>query len=219
MKKIIFLAATSALCALPANANEESRKGFYVPLTAGYNQVKQLHGVGGSAFNVGKIRDDFGAGVTFETGIGYDFGNIRTELVYNLVDTTVEKAYNDLLGNSDSARGDLTLHAVTVGAYYDFESNSKFTPYFGGSIGGGKVTINNLREVWDNGNDISEDSGTSVNGVLFFTAKVGTSYDLNEKIDLFGEVSYYGTEEFVYNTNDYHGLSAFGVNIGARYKF
>ena len=219
MKKIILLATTSAFCTLPVNANEEARKGFYIPLTAGYNQVQQLHAVGGSAFNVGKIRDDFSNGITFETGIGYDFGNIRAELMYNLVDTDIKKAYNELLGNSDSARGDLTLHAVTLGAYYDFENNSKFTPYLGGSVGSGKVTINNLREVWDNGNDVSEDSGTSVNDVFFYTAKVGTSYNLNEKIDLFGEVSYYGTGEFVYNTNDYSGLNAFGVNVGARYKF
>lgn len=219
MKKLLLILAASALSALPASAEEESKKGFYVPLTAGYNQVKQLHGFGGSAWEVGNIRDDFSNGVTFETGIGYDFGNIRTELIYNLVDTNLKKAYNDVAGNSDSAKGNLTLHAVTVGAYYDFENNSKFTPYLGGSIGGGKIAINNVREVWDNGNEVAEGGDTSVNGVLLFAAKIGTSYDLNQKIDLFGELSYYGTGNFVYNTHDYYGLNAFGVNIGARYKF
>ena len=217
MKKALLVLATSALSVLPASAEEKSKKGFYVPLTIGYNQVKDLHGVAGSANEgIGNIIDKFSPGMTLETGIGYDFGKIRTELIYSLVDSTLESAFSSDIGPADSASGDVTLHGITIGAYYDIENNTKFTPYFGGSIGVSKINANNLREVWEG--DLSEGSN-SVDGVLFFTARAGASYHLDKRIDMFGEVSYYGTEEFVLNTNDYYGLNSFGANIGVRYKF
>ncbi len=221
MKKLLIATAALAIGTLPANADEEPEKGFYLPLRIGYNQVQDLHGDTGpdSAPAGQKIIDKFSGGTNFEAGIGYDFGNIRTELNYSLVDSNLRQADVGTIGPTDSARGDVTLHAVLVGAYYDFENKSKLTPYVGGAIGGGTIAINNLKETWNAIGITAEDSGSSIGGLLVWSAKIGTSYDISKKFDLFAEGVYYGTNGFTSNSNKYDGLYSFGVNIGTRFRF
>ena len=222
MKKILIGTAVLAFSTLPVNADDAPKKGFYLPLRIGYSQVQDLHGDTGPDSNAGaghKIIDKFSGGTNLEAGIGYDFGNIRTELNYTSIATNLRQAYITPLGTTDSARGDVAIHGVLVGAYYDFENKSKLTPYAGGAIGGGKIAINNIKETWNAIGITAEDSGSSVNGLLLWSAKIGMSYDLSKKFDLFVEGVYYGTEGFTYNSNKYDGLYSFGANIGTRFRF
>lgn len=222
MNKLLIATAALAVGALPANAEDELKGGFYLPLTIGYHQVQNLHGDTGPDSNAGagqNIIDKFGGGTNFEAGIGYDFGNIRTELNYSLIDTNLRQANISTIGTTDSARGDVTLHGVLVGAYYDFENKSKLTPYAGGAIGGGKIAINDVKETWNASGITAEDSGSSVGGLLLWSVKIGTSYEISKKFNLFAEGVYNGTSGFTYNSNKYDGLNSFGVNIGTRFRF
>lgn len=222
MRKTALL-TTWILTAFCSQANaEEARTGFYVPLSFGFHQIQQLHAdtgsgsIGGAGY---KVRDDFDLGTNFQTGLGYDFGDIRVELVYQLFDADLNKAYNSNPSYlfTDSAHADVTYHGAGLGAYYDFQTSSKFTPYLGGGLGLGKIAINNLKEVRTAGT--VENPDTSINGIFSWHAKAGVSYAAFENIDIYGEFSYLGTDGFTYETNKYDGLNTFAVNLGARYLF
>jgi opacity protein-like surface antigen len=105
---------------------------------------------------------------------------------------------------------------VFVSAYVDIPTKSRFTPYIGGglgytNVGWGAYTTNfsGLQLSWLAGNQ----------GVLGYQAKAGVSYQASAKTDLFLEGTYQGSKGFSVDGVNYDALNAFGVKVGARFRF
>lgn len=101
---------------------------------------------------------------------------------------------------TNSLDGDVT--SVIQGIYKDFNNETDFTPFVGFNLGYGVADGNAL--------------GNDDNGLLYgFTG--GSSYSLNEDVDVVGQYRYLRSDWIDYSDNsdyDSHGLT-----VGARIKF
>ena len=77
-------------------------------------------------------------GRSFEIGLGYDFGKVRTEISY-AQETGRFDEYLTYFDNSitkiDNDRGKLNKDFYTINSYYDFRENKKISPFIGLGFG------------------------------------------------------------------------------------
>jgi opacity protein-like surface antigen len=244
MPRLLFAATSTAiLVALPAGlvraaeypvGQENSpgevkshKAGAYATVGLGAAFAQPINWSGGNATGSAS----FGTGFATEVGAGYDFGNnIRAELTYGYVNQPTNQitASGNINGTSivGSAPLAATYNASTflLSAYYDIPTNSRFSPYLGGGIGLGVDSIS-AQSVTLNGNNFAIQSST---GATFaYQAKVGLSYFVDKKTDLFVEGAYQGNTG--YSTTATAGgqnvvvnlanNNAFGFRAGARIRF
>ena len=180
-------------------------------------------GLGASFVNDVDSTDSTGVTITadLDTGIfgtgafGRSFGNFRAEgeLTYNANDVTTLSA----LGVSLDASGDVSTLGFMVNGYYDFDTNSKWTPYIGGGIGGANVSLNNLSVF---GTTIADDDTT----VLAYQAKVGVAYEFSPAWEGTLGYRFFGTEDADFVAPDSSpfstdGIQAHIVEVGFRFRF
>jgi len=72
------------------------------------------------------------SGFSFDGGVGYDFGAIRTELTWGYSGANVDSVVSRDLSRSFSAGGKLNKYDTMLSAYWDVLTFSRFTPYIGG---------------------------------------------------------------------------------------
>ena len=129
----------------------------------------------------------FDAGTGWELGLGYDFGRFRSELSYGNSKNDIKSISAKINGTSadSSASGDLNINSILINGYLDFPigEQKKLAPYLGAGIGGSKLDIDNIT--------VDGEELESANTWLFgYQAKLGLSYSLNEKLNIFGEGTY-----------------------------
>jgi opacity protein-like surface antigen len=164
------------------------------------------------------LTTDLDTGILGTVAVGASggaFGNFRVEAeaVYNTNDVSTVSALGVSLGGS----GDVSTLGFMVNGYYDFETNSKWTPYIGGGIGGANVSLNNLSVV---GILIADDDTT----VFAYQAKVGVAYEFSPAWEGTLGYRFFGTEDadFVdsggspFSTD---GTRAHIVEVGFRFRF
>ncbi len=201
--------ALATTAGLPAIADDH--KGFYVSVGAGATKIQDT-GIDATLGGTGYYGTfDYDQAYSGEYGFGYNFGNnFRTEASFYHFSGALA-GHN--LGGSKTVEGtgDLWVQGWMLSAYYDIDTGSKVTPYFGGGFGPATIT--------------TEDgtlSGNTVNGkdyqVLGYQIKAGASLEMSSTIDVFGEFIYNGTED-VDGDVDYDPLHAFGGRGGIRYNF
>lgn len=172
-----------------------------------------------------------GTSFVTELGVGYDFGNnIRAEFTYGYANQPVNQitASGSLYGTNISGSAPLatTYNASTflLSGYYDFPTKSRFVPYVGGGIGIGIDTLSAQSAVL-NGTNFAIQSST---GTTFaYQAKLGVSYFVDKKTDLFVEGVYQGNTGFattatagnLSTTLNLGSNSDLGFRAGARFRF
>jgi len=172
-----------------------------------------------------------GTSFVTELGVGYDFGNnIRTELTYGYANQPVNQITASGRFNNTNYNASLPL-ATTYNAstfllsgYYDIPTKSRFVPYVGGGIGIGVDTIS-AKSVILGADQLAIQSST---GTTFaYQAKIGVSYFVDKKTDLFVEGVYQGNTGFattasignLSTTLNLGSNSDFGFRAGARFRF
>jgi len=179
---------------------EESR-GFYLTGSYGSSAINEADWKAKINLSIDNISSDvnhkgtlkFKNGTGLDTGLGYDFGRFRTELSYsqsnNEIKSIKAEIDEDVLGfpvkgtqAQASASGDLNISNIFINSYLDFPigNKKKFTPYFGGGIGGSKLDIDDITV-----------SGEEVKGAsiwLFgYQWKLGLNYSISKNLNIFGE--------------------------------
>jgi len=112
---------------------------------------------------------------------------------------------------------------MMANVYYDFKSNSNFTPYIGAGLGLSNVS---LKEKSPSITFYTDDSDT----VFSYQALLGVSYDINERHSVNTGYRFFGTQEAELKgeaelkdtDGDAITLGAayiHGVEVGYRYKF
>ena len=193
-KKILAMVSLSStiLGTNLTEVNSEELKGLYFTGNIGTSSFTsadwkaEVNGLD----HKGDLKFDDGTG--WELGLGYDFGRVRTELSYgnsNNEIKSISAKINEgtLMGTSveSSASGDLKIKNILINGYLDFPlgEQKKLTPYLGAGIGGSKLDIDNITVA-------GEELESASTWLFGYQAKLGLSYLLNNKVNIFGEGIY-----------------------------
>jgi len=135
----------------------------------------------------GKLKFKDGSG--WETGLGYDFGRLRTELTYGQsnndiksITAQINEGLNKGTTADATALGDLQITNIFLNSYLDFPigEEKKFTPYIGGGIGGSKLAIDNITVV-------NEELKAANTWLFGYQWKLGLNYSISQNLNIFGE--------------------------------
>ena len=193
----IILKVSIAIATLPItilgtsyeDARAENSKGLYVTGNYGSSAINEADWKAtiSDLDYKGKIKFEDGSG--WETGLGYDFGRVRTELTYGQsnnditsITAQINEGANKGIGAAATASGDLKISSILINGYLDFPIGveKKWTPYVGAGIGGSKLDIDNIT--------VDGEELESANTWLFgYQGKLGLSYALTKKLNIFGE--------------------------------
>jgi len=197
-------------------SSENLGKNFYFNFAIGNSSLKN-YDVYNTSTNKAIWDDRYTKlGSSFEIGLGYDFGKIRTEISYALekgrfdeyltyFDNSITKIGND--------RGKLHKDFYIINIYYDFRYKKKFTPFIG--LGTGVVN-----SVQDSAPFIPE----YVRQAFVLQLKGGLSYEFYEKNVLYLEgfirnAKSHTTNDglgtpYIYEAKE--GFDSSGIQIGFR---
>ncbi len=208
------VAAPSLADAFSSVKAEEGNKGFYGFVGGG---ITQLDDVGASETLSGtKYEIDFelDSGFSFSGGLGYDFGMFRIEGSYNKANNDISSvtATTGGSGVTTTASGDVDITTWAFTGYYDFENESKWTPYVGAGIGTTKVAIEQLTIAGINTGDGDGDATS-------YLLKIGTSYEIAEKADLYGEAAFTSIDDVEIEGTDFDPTSSWTFQGGVRFRF
>jgi opacity protein-like surface antigen len=189
-----------------------SADGWYLTIGAGYQQPSDqrvstpLINPIFSPFNL-----DLGGGFSGDVGVGYDFGVVRAELTYGYSRASL----NGLSAGTaftNNVSGAINKNDVLASLYYDFENNSRWTPYIGGGIGYTNLSTPSLT--------LDGIPTNSVNKGLFgWQGKVGISYAMSYNSDIYLEGVYQGAGGYTAENLNVDSFNSWGGKIGFRYRF
>lgn len=231
MKKIILLAGVACLFAAQANAFNIRP---YVSAKLKYSMMDNSWKInetddtrnGVYQFNNDINADDkvFGGSVALGLKAPTNFGDIRTEIEYAR-NGDAQKSQT-----KDEEKFDLTLKNQTLlfNVYYDFNTNTAFTPYIGGGLG-----IARMKGTMNWAEDIED--GCSVNSIKSRTnfawqigAGVAYNFNQNVAIDLgyrymdYGKLSKTSSEDYYWydiTLENKVETKAHEIMFGLRYTF
>ena len=163
----------------------EKIKGVYMTGSIGLSKIGDTD-VEGIASDI-----EFDSGTNFEIGVGYDLGKTRLE-------TTWERS------NSQRSSIDRTAiaNSFLASVIYDFDNNSRWTPFAGVSIGSSNVEIDN-----ENASSIS------------YGVQTGIGYQSSDKVEFFIKINRIVTDKLDFSSTDVTNANNTGVRIGARFAF
>ena len=140
---------------------------------------------------------EFDAGLNFEVGVGYDLGSTRFE-------ATWERSKSDgvsWLGYSINS--DSTADSILGSIIYDFQNDSKWSPFAGVSVGTTSVDVD------------GEDASSISYGI-----QGGLSYQTSKRTEIFGKVNRLVIKELNYDDGtEVTNANTTAVKIGTRFSF
>ena len=172
------------------NQSTDKIKGVYMTGSIGLSKIGDTD-VEGIASDI-----EFDSGANFEIGVGYDLGKTRLE-------TTWERSTSQgasWLGYSIDSTA--IANSFLASVIYDFENNSRWTPFAGVSIGSSNVKIDN------------ENTSSIAYGV-----QTGVGYQSSDKVEFFMKINRIVTDKLDFSTIDVTNANTTSVRIGARFTF
>ena len=198
-------AATVAASSGAALAQEESRDdGLYVRVGAGatfvndFSQNLTFNPRGPVSLDTPRSGQDIDLGESFVVGAALGFNytqGIRTELEYRYAQTGVENLtltggfsppIGELPPETTFPDEDIGVHFLMSNFYFDFNNDTRFTPFIGGGVGGAFV----------------ENENGDRDAALAYQGRAGVSYDLGGGAALDMEYIYLRTNDLVFGPAD-----------------
>jgi len=163
------------------------------------------------------VTDTASRSVKFDNGylgalaLGYDYASPwRSE-----VELSRRSAGLDSVSGTN-ASGDLTATSLMGNVLYDFDTNSKFTPYLGLGVGGARVKL-------DNASPFGTSSINDSDNALAGQAIAGVSYALQDNLDVFADYRYFATRDLsmrtVAGTKASFDMDTHSIMVGLRFNF
>jgi opacity protein-like surface antigen len=139
--------------------------------------------------------------IGFNGFVGYKTGGSlrgEAEVFYN--SSNIKGATGTLSGlgitagsASVPASGNISNLAVMINGYYDFNNDSKFTPFVGVGVGYGSTTANANGNITLGGATIPVISNNSSSSGFAYQLKAGASYAITDRNDLYLQYRYLNT--------------------------
>lgn len=164
MRILPLLATVSAITLIASTASAEERwPRWYVGLAGSVNFVEDSDLSG--AIN-GDLGYDVGGGANVSLGYMPHFGDPVLDNLRFEVEAGVRFAQLDTFSNAgvnSGARDNLRMFTYMANGYYDFRSDTQWTPYLGLGIGQAKVSLDNNSGL---GNTDEDDTVLAYQGML-----------------------------------------------------
>ena len=172
--------AAIAVLFIASTAHAEDAKNYYIESQFG------------STFSADAGRDNSGV---LGVAIGKDLGKVRVDLA------GVRNSSGD-----DTTLGEVEVDSLLAGAYYDINTNSKFTPFVGINAG----------YAWADGAGVSttDDSG------IVYGATAGVVYAVSDTVELVTRYQYLTSSAItVTNSSGNDDWDSQAITAGVRFKF
>ena len=208
-------AAGSATATLPVSLSTQL-KGFYITGALGGNWPQTVNATSlDSQYPPYGFQEFHNSGVSIEAGAGYDFGALRLEATY-AYDASSVTGYSDYQGLTNyTSPGQTAKNSALASLYWDIDLKSRFTPYIGAGIG--YSTLNTQAT-----SDGFADYDAYYGNAFAYQFKIGMSYLLNRRSDIFAEAVYRGMAPFsVYDGSSwyqYGNYNSMGFQLGGRVR-
>lgn len=200
MGKKFFYYSVICLIFLLFQGNVSKAGNFYIGGLGGVTLV--------SDSDVSDEEEDVSAEASFDTGfvfggtVGYDFGYIRTEGEISYRQNDLDELSEQ--GETEKLDGDISSLSFMANGFFEYENESRFTPYAGGGIGIARVEIDN---------DESYDDT-----VFAYQIGAGLSYAATDKLSLDLSYRFLGTTDP--NFDDFEAeYHSHNIVFGLRYNF
>ncbi len=218
---------------------QKPRNGVFLSLSGGYNEREDADDDYAKAM--------FDPGYLVATAIGYRFENldnqvlknIRIELEYSRQFNDVDKLHlhppNTTIDQVEDAQGSsIDIESIQGGIFYDLPFKqifslddksylSRITPYFGIELGFGRSILKHIASstLVTAGGDSYPFSMTT-DWVFAYTPKIGISYEINQRVDLFVAGRIYKSKKVTVIIDDvptYPNIETWATEFGIRYNF
>lgn len=226
MNKTLLLAGAAVFCATAANAAELTP---YAAARLSYmqfnNEVNQWVDDRGDRSVIADrtLKDETWSG---KLALGARFNsNLRAELEYTYMDDTHNSGSygHNISGFSIPTNYDIEskIQAVMINAYYDFKTNTRFTPYVSAGIGYARI-----KETASVANQYAAETASDSENNLAWSLGFGTSYQVSDNIE--AELGYrytdYGDKKGsevrgYYQSAASRDYAAHEIILGVRYAF
>ena len=174
---------------------KKKQKGAYFVGSIGGGLMNEIDFVGG-----GTVR--FDPGFSGEIGVGYDFGNLRTELTYNSTTTAL-----------DGATGvDVDVKSFLISAAYDWRADKKWQPYVGLGIGSSTVDVSAAATVGSASFTVGDEN------IATAKFRLGLNYEASENMDMYAETWGQSFDDFTIGALEFRDITTSGVSLGIRIK-
>ncbi|NEQ44854.1 MAG: porin family protein [Leptolyngbya sp. SIOISBB] len=162
------------------------------------------------------IDTDTGFGIN--GAVGYRFDNVRAEFEVGYNNNSVDSiTVNDV---DTSVDGDIGNWKFLINGYYDFPTNSRFSPYLGGGIGVAILSANDVSATVPNLGEVDIDDSSAS---FLFQFKAGAGYDITETLNAFLGYRLMGIPgqsfEVLDADLDADTLFIHSLQLGVRYEF
>ena len=171
LKKTLIPLAFASITTF-ASLNAEEKKPYFVG-SIGAGQMADID----IAASLGGGNFEFDTGFSGEFGIGYDFGNFRTEVTYNATNTDL----TTIKGVGTDIGVDVTTWMVS--AAYDWRVDKKWQPYLSAGIGQSTIEVDLAQTVGNVAVVVDDDNISTVK------IKFGVNYEATEDLDVYATLS------------------------------
>ena len=200
-----FLAAFSiaSLTAIAPSYTEEAKtKGVYFVGSVGLGQMADIniHSSDGG----GQMK--FDSGFAGELGIGYDFGPIRTQFIFNSINSDLTSIQGTAVDIGVDSSSYLFEGAI------DFRDGKDWQPYIGLGVGKSKINVTLAQTVGNVALTVGDDSITSAIG------RLGVAYKASDNLDVYAEGWALAYEDFTIGTVEFYGCGMTGASLGVRVR-
>ncbi|WP_204141449.1 outer membrane protein [Halomicronema sp. CCY15110] len=161
---------------------------------------------------------DTDTGFGFGGAVGYRFDNARVEFEVGYYNNNVDNiVVNDIEASAD---GDIGNWKFLINGYYDFPTDSRFSPYVGGGAGLAILSANDVSASLPPFGAVSIDDS---NSSFIFQFKAGAGYDITDELTAFLGYRLMGIPgqsfEVLGTDLDADTLFIHSLQLGARYEF
>ena len=198
LRKSLLALSIASLSAISPLAAEEKTKGTYFVGSIGSGVMNDIL----FSANLGGGTATFDPGFSGEIGVGYDFGDIRTELTYNSTTTPL----------AGTTGVDVNVKSFFLSAAYDWRADKKWQPYVGLGVGASTVDINLDATVGGTAVTAGDDN------IATAKFKLGVNYEASKDIDVYGEFWGQGFDDFTIGLVEFTDITVSGVSLGIRVK-
>ena len=227
MRRFLFALLFIPLFTPSALAEEDvksRRQGYYGVLGGGpgWSNDQKAHSDLWST-RVDTTFKDSSTGWGLGLGIGKYLGNVRAEVGYGYGFSSGGLDEIKICGNTCVSiteiddKTESSSHTLTLSGYYDFLNKSKFTPYLGAGIGYSMSSTNGKLDLTYDG--VTETVEGADANYFSYMLGGGVSYQVSRETELFSEVYHIQSEATSTSGFDYDPATAWGTQLGIRYKF
>jgi len=207
-KKFLTIACCAALLSISTTAY--SAEGLYVSGNIGVAILSDADVTDTKPAGTPNGSLEYDTGTALGIAVGYDYGNdIRAEFEIEYQKNDMDK-FNPSGSGAVTVNGDISSVAFLANGYYDFHSESDFTPFVSGGLGFASLSMNDF----NTSGFIVDDDQT----VFAYQLSLGVAYAVNKRVDVDVKYRYFATSDADFN-NATVEYATNNVTIGVKVGF